>query len=162
MRNSLLASCGLTVVGLLGCLDPAPSYEERALIPPFVIVPSVKPDVDEIVRLATNKSLQIRVPFRSEDLDEPLTAAFAVNDAFQGSDELGPSSFDDDTRAVEFTLRPELEAGCYQLTMVLTHTDNLAQGIDVYDESMAAYLYWWLELFDPRVGAAAVCPGSSP
>jgi hypothetical protein len=148
-------------MALTGCLDPAPTYEERARIPPFVIAPSVKPDLDEVVRLATDKSLQVRVPFRSEDLGEPLTAVFALDGSFQGSDELGASAFDDDTRAVEFTFRPELDPGCYQLSMVLTHGDNLAQGLDVYDESIAAYLYWWVELFEPRVGATALCPESN-
>src|SRR6187549_3484858 len=102
-KSSSLAAMGVAVVTLTGCLDRAPTYEERERIPPFVIVPSVKPDVDEVVRLATNKSLQIRVPFRSDDLGERLTAVFALDGSFQGSDDLGPSTFDDDTRAAEFT-----------------------------------------------------------
>jgi hypothetical protein len=160
-KSSSLAAMGVAVVTLTGCLDRAPTYEERERIPPFVIVPSVKPDVDEVVRLATNKSLQVRVPFRSDDLGERLTAVFALDGSFQGSDDLGPSTFDDDTRAAEFTLRPEVDPGCYQLSMVLTHGDNFAQGVAVYDESMAAYLYWWVELFDPQDGTTALCPESN-
>lgn len=143
----------------VACLEAPPTYQERERIPPIVIAPSVRPELDEVVKLPTNKSLQIRVPFRSEDLGEPLTAVFALAGSFQGSDEIGASLFDDDTRAVEFNLRPELDPGCYQLSMVLTHDDNTLQGLDVGDESMAAYLYWWVELFDPQVGAVTPCPG---
>lgn len=145
---------------LSGCLDAAPTYEARERIPPFVIVPSVMPDVAEVVRLATNKSLQIRVPFRSEDLGEPLTAVFELDGQYQGKDEVGPSVFDDETRVAEFTLRPELDPGCYQLSLLLTHTVNLVNGLDVGDESKAAYVYWWVELFDQRVGANAECPAN--
>lgn len=146
---------------LTGCLDPPPTYEERSRIPPFVIAPSVNPDLDKVVSLATNKSLQIRVPFRSEDLGEPLTAVFSFDGTYQGSDVVGPSVFDDDTRAVEFSLRPEVDPGCYQLSMALTHQANLKEGRNVFDESMAAYLFWWVELFDDRVGAMALCPEGS-
>lgn len=157
-----LAVAGLPLLGLTACLDAAPTYEERERIPPFLIVPSVSPAVDEVVSIATNKAQQIRVPFRSEDLGEPLTAVFALNGSFQGSDAIGPSVFDDDRRAVEFTLRPEVDPGCYQLSMVLTHRSNLIEGRNVYDESMAAYLYWWVEIFDPQLGATSVCLGGTP
>lgn len=161
-QSSRLLAHAAAVVLLSGCLDQAPTYEERERIPPFVIVPSVKPDLDKVARLATNQSLQLRVPFRSDDLGERLTAVFALNRSFLGSDDLGPSTFDDETRAAEFTWRPEVEPGCYQLSMVLTHGDNIDQGVAVYDESMAAYLYWWVDLFDPRDGSTAFCPQSDP
>jgi len=159
---SCLAFAGLPLLSIAGCLDAAPTYEERERIPPFVIAPSVIPAVDEVVSIATNKAQLIRVPFRSEDLGEPLTAVFALDGTFQGSDAIGPSVFNDDRRAVEFTLRPEVDPGCYQLSMVLTHRANLLEGRNVYDESMAAYLYWWVEIFDPQLGATSLCPGGGP
>lgn len=161
-RGWAVAATCFASLTLVACLDDAPTYDERERIPPFVIVPSVQPDVNEVVRLPINRSLQISVPFRSEDLGSPLTAVFRLDGVYQGNDGLGPSSFDDDTRAVEFTLRPELDPGCYQLSMLLTHSDNLIETLNVADESMAAYLYWWIELFDPQTGDGAQCPRSNP
>ncbi len=158
LTKSATTIAGVASLWITSCLDAAPVYEEQQRIPPFLLVPSTQPRVDAVAEVATNRTLQIRVPFRSDDLGEELTAQFALNSEVLGRDQIGPSVFEDDTRAAEFTFQPEVDPGCYQLRMVLTYFDNLPE-LSVLDETQAAYLYWWVNVFDPRTGVVAPCPG---
>lgn len=156
-RRTALGGC-VAAMCAMGCLDAPPSYEQRQRIQPFVIMPATQPPVDEVAAVATNRTLQVRVPFRSDDLGEGLIAVFFLNDGRIGSEDIGPSVLSDRSRFVEFTFRPEVDPGCHQLSLLLTHNDNF-NGIAAKDESNAAYVYWWLNVFDPRVGPTASCPG---
>lgn len=149
----------LVVMCAASCLDAAPVYEQQQRIPPFLVIASVQPPVDEVVQLRANRSLRVYVPFRSEDLGEPLTAVFTLDGDFLGTEQLGPSVLEDTTRAVEFSFQPEVDPGCYLLALMLTHRDNYSQRVS--DESKAAYLYWWLSVEDERTGESAPCPGEA-
>ena len=101
--------------------------------------------------LVTDPTITVQVPFRSEDLGEPLEAIFLF-DAQPGQNqavvdnasvEIPPSVFEDDSRAVIQPISLDLEPGCHTLTMVLAHTSNL-RGVDVRDEARAARATWWL------------------
>lgn len=152
-----IAGCAASL-GMASCLDAPPVYEEQQRIPPFLLVPLTRPRVDAVASVATNRTLQMRVPFRSEDLGDPLTALFTVDSEYLGSDRIGASVFEDDTRAAEFTFQPEVDPGCYMLGMTLTYSDNVNE-LRAQDESLAAYLYWWVNVFDPRTGIVEPCPG---
>ncbi len=153
------AALCITPLFTTSCLDAAPVYEQQQRIPPFLVIASVQPPVDEVVRLVANRLLRVYVPFRSEDLGEPLTAVFTLDGDFLGTEQLGPSVLEDTTRAVEFSFQPEVDPGCYLLSLMLTHRDNYSQRVS--DESRAAYLYWWLSIEDERTGEPVPCPGEA-
>lgn len=135
-----------------GCLDPAPSYEAQEQIPPFIVISQVAPPLNEMVEvLVSDPTLTVQVPFRSEDLGEPLEAIFLFNSrpgqnqavVENASVEIPPSVFEDDTRAVIQPINLDLDPGCHTLTMVLAHASNL-RGVDLRDEARAARATWWL------------------
>jgi hypothetical protein len=141
----------------LGCLDDAPEYPPREQIPPLIAFAQVTPPVSEVYE--DDLPMQIRVPFRSEDVNEDLVARFYADltpgdMAFpsEGGTNVPASTFDDTGRSVSFQWDNQagLRPGCHSLTLVLTYANNIDdRGLPI-DESRTARLVWWVDLDDPQ------------
>jgi hypothetical protein len=152
-----------------GCLDDAPDYPPPTQIPPFILSAQVTPPLSEVY--VDGIPMRITVPFRSEDVNEDLTAQF-FSDLLPGDTEgtfedsvdvIEASTYDDTGRSVSFSWNNRRELrGCHSLTMVLTYLSNLDRNLP-RDESRTARLVWWMDLNDPAPGTVLVrtCPSAN-
>ncbi len=145
------------LVALTGCLADPPEFEAPARVPPVVAAAEVEPALSRIIRLEPGVDrLQVSVPFRSEDLGSPILGAFLLDAEAGARDpralktvEVGASSFEDDTRAVdaELTGFSRVDPGCHSLTLMLTHRSNTdGREVVALDDSEATRIVWWLLL----------------
>jgi hypothetical protein len=126
---------------LLGCLDEPPVYEGQERLPPYIVMASVIPNPGKLT-VVEDGTMSVEVPFRSEDLDETVTAVFSVDAEYASDFEYGDSVFADTTRRVEEVV--ELSEGCHLVELMLTHTDNVPRpGQEPITASLAAFVYWW-------------------
>lgn len=150
-RNWLVLAIGVL---MSGCLDKAPSYDGQKRLPPYVVTALVLPDLG-MVNDVEDGMMTVEVPFRSEDLDQPVRAAFFVDGEFYNDLDYRASVFEDDTRRVEETIR--LDEGCHLVQLVLAHADNLPRpSTNPLNVALASYLYWWV-VVPPEEGEVR-CP----
>jgi hypothetical protein len=156
-------------VACVGCLvSEPPEYEEPSLTPPFLDMISATPLPGRIIVRHRNQNellIKFDVPFRSEDAGEPIWFALHRNYTFGtstpvvASQKLPAGTFDETDRSIRFdwNINSNLEAGCHQLTLLVSHDStwvlaesrpDLIRGIG--DSAMAT---WWLN-FDPPEGGA--------
>jgi hypothetical protein len=173
-RLSRGVGCAGVALACAGCLvsDP-PEYEEPSLTPPFLDMVQATPLASRIiVRDRADPLIKFDVPFRSEDAGQPIWFALHRNYPFDpsnsllvGSISLPPGTFDETDRSIRFDWTiSSLEAGCYQLTLLVSHEStwdfferrpHLTRGIG--DTAMAT---WWLNFEPPNnnPGTLENCP----
>jgi hypothetical protein len=145
-----------TLLGLFctACLADPPTYTGPIPIPPVVAEPQVEPVLGVVHELVQGEdSLNILVPFRSEDLGSPVLGKFLIDvepggeplAVLQSEVRIPASSFTDLSREVR-TQVTGLSAyeGCHTLTLVLTQESNTFSFSDrLLDEALAARIEWW-------------------
>lgn len=145
-RLALLA----TASACIGCWDPPPTYDSLQQIPPFIQVGDVDPPVHSIVAVLPERTLEIHVPFRSEDLGDNVIGFARLDDSLGRSVQIAafqlpPSTLDDLTRALDTTLDLTVAGGgCHRLTLTLTHRGNVE--LHVLQPSLADQVVWWLDV----------------
>ncbi len=146
LRLAWLATAGVC----LGCWDPPPTYDSLQQIPPFIQVGEVNPPIHSIVAVPPERTLEIHVPFRSEDLGDNVIGFAHLDDASGrrvqiGAFQLPPSTLDDATRALDTTLDLTIASGgCHRLTLTLTHRSNVQ--LELIESSLADQVVWWLDV----------------
>ncbi|MEN9577426.1 MAG: hypothetical protein RJA70_435 [Pseudomonadota bacterium] len=148
-------TAALVALAAQGCLDAAPSYDEPQRTPPFIIKSQVIPALNAVVKLAPGESMDISVPFRSEDLGANVLAV-AYLDVRPGKPttavylwESPASTFDDLSRTVRGPVSNIGAAGCHTVTLVVSHDFNVRPD-RVVDESRADRIVWWVDVKDPQ------------
>lgn len=150
----------------LACLDEAPTFAPRGQIPPFIIAGRVDPPLGAVY--AGPIPFTLTVPFRSEDVNEPLLAIWHL-DLAPGSAPVDPAArqvvepgvFEEAPREVTLSWVQELE-GCHSITLILTYDDNLDSVGLPRDEALAARVVWWLDIADVNDDVTiSSCPGAN-
>jgi len=179
-RFSLLMFC-VTLLGNPSCLlTTATDFPEPVPSPPFADantalatpqggtgVPVTRilsiTDDTELVTLSTD--------VRSEDLGRDLLARAFVNymtsarDYFRfgGEGTIPPSTFDE-ARRISASFKPgslDLEDGCYQVALVITHEFDRQDLIPVSQDD-TAIVVWWMVKGDPAAFNLTKCPSVQP
>ncbi len=159
-------------VGLcsVSCLigPPEPLLEEEQ-VRPQVVPHTIYPPRFSYVEYDNQK---FRVEFFSEDLNEKVVARLYTNidtsDFYLiNSAELGPGSLSDpQPRVVEMDWQgPTVGAGCYVVTMTITHLSNYSNnGTSVpIDPNKTAYVSWWVvKDIAPQDLTFDQCPAPAP
>ena len=143
------------ILGAAGCLETPPTYDGQVQLPPYIVMARVLPNPKDVSILVDRGRMNIKAPFRSEDLGTSLRAMFFVDSQFVTNQELGPSVFADEDRSVEENLN--IEEGCHLVHLLLTHSDNINRNsTSASDESLAALVYWWVVV--PTAEGEVHCP----
>jgi hypothetical protein len=133
-----------------GCvLSDPPEYGTVKQTPPFLQLAKSVPTPFQVNPATINELSTVSVSVRSEDAGKPLRAVLFRNYDPQSqqidelaSREIGPSVLEDDTRTASLRWLP-LEEDCVQLTVLVTHTDNLTKDNEPIDPEDVAYATWW-------------------
>lgn len=134
----------LAALGTSGCLVPEPpSYD-----PPSTIAPVL----DAFGAIPTNlyptplskaqvDGFPLKVPYRSEDAGQEIWAGLYVDYGNNPSRlpnnyrRYEPSTWDDDDREINISIRGTLDTGCHTVSLLVTHMPNT-----LVDESGELYL----------------------
>ena len=134
----------LAAFGASGCIVPEPpSYD-----PPRTTAPAL----DGFGATPTNlfptpvprsqvEGFQLKVPYRSEDAGQEIWAGLYINYGNNPSRlpnnyrRYEPSTYDDDDREINISIRGGLDPGCYTISLFVTHMPNT-----LVDESGELYL----------------------
>ncbi len=155
-------------VVVAGCVvsDP-PEYGVGKQTPPFLDLTLTQPNIFHRVDLAKFQQLKINVPVRSEDAADGLVGLLILNnnvfengeskEQLQGFQILNPSTFDDTKRSFDFTWSANLAKGCYQLSLVVTHSGNL-NGNEPKRTEDTAFATWWVDVDDDGTNVLQDCP----
>jgi hypothetical protein len=149
----------LGMLPVSGCLvPPPPESGEPAKMAPVLDLLSANPSVNGVNVLFRDETQQrpITIRFRSEDAGERVVGLLFVN---WNSDQIQsrvakrvvePSTFDDTERDIALTWDYSLEsAGCKQLTLVVTHFQNVDWERDVpIDLEHVAIAVWTFNIID--------------
>jgi hypothetical protein len=175
-RTWALARTSLFSVGmsslLTGCLvaePPNPSNPERT--PPMIDFRNTFPLVTQITSVSGFQDFS--VGFRSEDRGDKIVGILYRNftldgEKFEATTERPASTFDDTDRTITIRWnvpRPEDLAGCQQVTMLVTHRENVnfSTPPEVISPADVALAAWWLHV-NPnpeRPNDFGVCPKPS-
>lgn len=173
-RARALARTSLFSVGmgslLAGCLvaePPNPSNPERT--PPMIDFRNTFPLVTQITSVSVFQDFS--VGFRSEDRGDKIVGILYENysldkERFVATTERPASTFDDTDRTI--TIRwdvPEDLDGCQQVTMLVTHRENVnfSTPPEVISPADVALAAWWLHANPKpeRPNDFGVCPKPS-
>lgn len=177
-RASLVS--GFVLIASTACLDAPPDFNASPRVPPVVLTAQVDPPLTSVHRVPADTDVAFTIPFRSDDLDEKLTASFFLDldpketdlqklQSLVGYVELDPwkKPFDqqEDRPPIEFTWTPGtgVTQSCHSVTMILTHQPARA-GFFPEDELDAARETWWFEIVSPTGDGMALvsdCPPAS-
>jgi hypothetical protein len=165
----LSLSLGIMASLAAGCVvsDP-PEYGLAKRTPPFLDLNGADPKVFERLDVQPGSVRALTVPFRSEDAGDSLIAQLyldyniSINEVpqerLQAFNNLQPSTLDDEAkRTVDFNWNVPVTKGCYQLTMVLTHSQNLDRAKPI-DFSDVAFAIWWVNVGDSDSSNLVNCP----
>lgn len=151
--------------GATGCLADPPTFAPRGQLPPFIIAGQVEPPLSSIYEGPRN--IEINVPFRSEDVNDDLSARFFI-DLVPGAADARPAqalllaaSNYEELRLLDTEV--DARPGCHSLTLIMTYLDNfsLQTGLPI-DDTRAARLVWWLNVGDPGGEVTmSSCPGAN-
>jgi hypothetical protein len=154
-----------------GCIvaEPAP-YEPPSRTPPVLDLWRAIPLVGSTipVDLAGDPEaddptlLEFSVPVRSEDHNEWLHYILYIDYKLPGATKAGvddrfpPSTFDDETRVINFPWRVErISRGCHQLSLVVVHDSSWHDRRDEPDSILSVgdigLATWWINV-DPPPG----------
>jgi hypothetical protein len=160
-RRSL--GVGLTMLVSSGCIvaEP-PTLDAPQKTPPFLFLNEADPSITAIKKVAPDTTVPISVPVRSEDAGDQLFGSLFVD--FGSTNELSvdqgllPPSTLDEKRVISMNwrLRPT-DAGCMQLTLLVTHLANLDEGFRPRDSADLALATWWFQVGDVPF-ASDKCP----
>ena len=143
-----------TMFAASGCLvaEP-PEYQPPAQTPPLLDLFLADPPVTHVLAKPLDATIDFNVPVRSEDAGDMLFGAVYVDWGFsteqwQKNVKEDPSTFDDDTRYIDFPWTVTgVTKGCHQLTLLVCHFatfDPIAQRpTDSNDQAIAT---WWLNV----------------
>ncbi len=155
-RPAVNKHCVIAVfaLGLPGCLDAPPTYVAPQQIPPLVTKNLVEPPLNSIVNLEPDIPMEIVVPFRSEDLGEPVNAvAFldllpgGATGEFLGLFDAPASSFDDTTRSITGPVTNVGESGCHSVTLMVAHESKLQDILKFRgDQTAVERIIWWVNV----------------
>lgn len=174
-RRSLCRSSMIAVPLLSGCLiSPPDKYDPLELVPPRVDMQTVWPTPFAYVATrSTGDDPVFTASFESEDLGVPVVGKLYLNldtadEAWVGSAVVGPGSLGDERppMAVPWQYQRERNAGCYVMTMTITHEtnyDNTTVISKPKDTSKTAYITWWVAHdLDPQYVSFDGCPAPGP
>jgi hypothetical protein len=166
------AALGGAMSGSLGCLADPPTFAPRGQVPPFILAGQVVPPLASIYEPVD--TIEISVPFRSEDVNQDLSATLYLDLSpgapFPAGSVLGvarvASGNYEELRllTMDGITVDRIPAGCHSLTLIMTYDDNLDEirGNLPRDEARAARLVWWLNVGDEDGETRMVdCPGAS-
>jgi hypothetical protein len=158
---------------LAGCLvaePPAPSNPERT--PPMIDFRNTFPLVTQITPVTGQ--YEFSVGFRSEDRGDPVFGLLFRDYSLEGEEYLNldferPSTFADTTRKLSIFWRVPSRSqlsGCHQVTMVVTHSENLTdtQPREPISPADVALASWWVHV-NPDLGRPddfGTCPKPAP
>ncbi len=148
MRIGGLAAAGW--LSVTGCLADPPTYEAPAQIPPVVNRAQVDPPLSVIYQVPPGvETMEVTVPFRSEDLGSRVVAKFLIDAepgrpsrSTQGPYTYDPSNFDDQTRQVNEEVSLADLSGCHTVTLLLSN--SISFGEELTDESLATGVTWFI------------------
>lgn len=157
----------------VGCLiSPPEPLEEREQEPPRVLVDTATPSAFAYVLTTSNGPQdEFRVEFTSVDLGETVFAKLYLNLDAEGERQIGSAAVslaeDGNTKIARVTwdFDRDRPAGCYLVTMAITHQSNFSEGIPSkpIDPSRAAYITWWAAHDSPpEVVTFDDCPAPLP
>jgi hypothetical protein len=135
-----------------GCLIGAPDeLEGPQRLPPRALVDKAIPVVTQVVQTSRrgDKS-QFNVQFVSFDLGESVLGRLFLNYPDPGpslGSKLIPPSADDTPRELDifWDQRREVAAGCYTVTLTISHVDNYSQEtLRPIDLDKTAFVTWWV------------------
>ena len=159
------------VVLVAGCVvsDP-PNYGVAKKTPPFLDLTAANPKVFERKDVNRGDKVNFNVPVRSEDAGDQLIGLLYLNynvikngelqEQFLKVDFVSPSTLDDTKRTVDILWDVNVDPGCYQATMVVTHQSNLTDNRPDRSEDTAVAM-WWLNVDDDGGNLLQDCPGGS-
>jgi hypothetical protein len=149
--------------------------EEPEKTPPILDLSRANPPITEVITktaLERTKQINFSIPVRSEDLGDPLWAQLYLNYSIDGGTAyrgvpVPPSTLEDTSRAIVFFWTIQgLEPGCYQLSLVVTHSSNVdftqdSRPIDPTRD--VAIATWWMnvEQSDGTAASMAACPSNT-
>ena len=146
-----------------GCLvAEAPEYGAPEQTPPFINTTLVTPPLFVVLEARPRETIQLTVPFRSEDAGEALTASLWLdynmpNQDPQGDHEKAPASLDDLDRSVTISWGPNsVPSGCHTLTLLLMHDSSYDDVLDLPKEGRdtdVASVTWIVNKLDSAVPA---------
>lgn len=136
-----------------GCLIPAPDeLEEPERIPPRAFVDGADPPVTIIQQTwSRDAKTDFKVRFESDDQGEPIIGRLFLNYPHRrdplgfasvpaGSLESGPREMN-----IAWTQARSIVAGCYTITLTITHADNYSQeDFKPIDKDKTAFVTWWI------------------
>lgn len=149
-----------------GCvLSDPPEYGTVKQTPPFLQLDGATPSIYFVKTLDANASQppSITAQVRSEDAGDELTAVLFFDYApgnlqnkgtLAGIQTIAPSTIDNLRSFTVFWNIPPNTSGCHQVSMVLTHTNNLDPLKQPIDTSDVAYATWWYDITDDTVEPA--------
>ncbi len=164
-RSLISVGIGSLLAGCLVAEPPSPSNPEQT--PPMIN--NTFPLVTQITPV-TGTSYEFSVGFRSEDRGDPVFGLLYRNSSLEGEEFLSldferPSTFADTTRrlAISYKVPSRAElSGCQQVTMVVTHSQNLTddQPREPISRADVALASWWVHVNpDPdRPDDFGTCP----
>ncbi len=148
-----------TVAGVLAlsalsqsCLIAPPDpLEEPERIPPRAITHNAEPLLTRIVQTTrTGLEPSFNVRFVSDDLGEPVEGRLflnynAPNRLLLGATRVVAGELEEERpMSVIWSTSRGVPAGCYTVTMTITHLDNYAANTAPEDESKTAFVTWWI------------------
>jgi hypothetical protein len=148
--------------------DP-PTYQNSNRTPPFINLRETLPYVTRITVLHSKEKTDFTASVRSEDQGMSVQGILFLDYSFAGqrvisNGEIPGSTFDEDSRSLVAPWTPtESDKGCHQVTMLVTHRDNVhyPQGQVVITSSKdVAIVTWWVNVnpSDTDPENLGVCP----
>jgi len=156
----------LLLMSVQGCIvaDP-PVFEQPEKTPPFLDLAAANPPISAILQQGPADPVLINVPFRSEDAGERLQAVLFLNyqtptEDPQKTNYLDPGTFSERREIkMEWIVPSVPDSTCEQLTLQVTHVDNLIGASELKDKSDVALATWWVDIqINDTPAEFATCP----
>ena len=174
-RRSFLGLARLSLLLLpttmVGCvIEDPPPYTQPTQTPPRLDLFTGLPDVGEVIVVpGPGSKIPFNIPVASEDAGDHLVAFLIVDYTnkldWVFADEVPPGTLDDSVdRAVEmeWTLDDGMTAGCYELTLLVTHSRNQNFESTIpgpfKDDRDVAKAVWRLRVQPPDSETPIECP----
>ncbi|HMR05306.1 MAG TPA: hypothetical protein PKA88_06000 [Polyangiaceae bacterium] len=134
--------------------DP-PEYSNPAATPPLLVLLEAFPSVGKVQIVNTGDLMLMAVPVRAEDQpgDELIARLYLDfrldTEAVQAPLAILPVGSYDDERSIDMSwVVPQLDPGCRQLMLVVTHRSNLDSAGRPLQNRDTAVAVWWLNVND--------------
>lgn len=135
-----------------GCLIPAPDVlEEPERVPPRLVGDPVPAVTNILQTLRKGEPHAFNVKFESDDLGEPIIGRLFLNYPNRpnpiGFARVAAGTLESGARpmSIAWTQSRDLTAGCYTITLTVTHADNYSQeDFKPIDPDKTAFVTWWV------------------